>query len=138
MANDLMIKSGAIAGRDPMSLIGERIKAVQFLEEAPNRDGGELKITFDSGIAIAIYDDGQSCCEHRYMATDDDPQWLVGKLFAGIEGKEAPTEEDQYGEPKEIIFVEIKTDQGSISFKNYNEHNGYYGGFSMQIREVPA
>lgn len=84
-----------------------------------------LQITFEDGKKIKIFDDGQSCCEHRYMRTDDDVKALVGKKLVHIATKEGPT--------TEIVFLEIMTSDGFITISNHNEHNGYYGGFGMKI-----
>jgi len=94
----------------------------------------ELKIAFSDGTRIRILDDGQSCCEHRYMTTDDDPSSLVGQKLVRIETKPAADVEGDY-DVHETVFVEIGTDQGFISIVNHNEHNGYYGGFGLTIRE---
>jgi hypothetical protein len=87
-----------------------------------------------SGKTIEIWDNGQSCCEHRYMTTDDDVNSLVGHELVRIESKQAPDVQDEYGE-HEQVFVEVGTDKGFITIVNHNEHNGYYGGFGLTITE---
>lgn len=91
----------------------------------------QLRITFESGRTVTIWDDGQSCCEHRYMSTDDDLSQFVGAAFLGHEVRAAPDQEDEYGEVSECQFLVILTDRGNIVFANHNEHNGYYGGFVL-------
>lgn len=107
----------------------------------------ELKLIFEDGIKIKISDCAQNCCEYRYMSTDDDVSFLNGKILTGIEEKEASQEVynnhvcdegDLDHNCPDIVFLEIQTSEGSITFANYNEHNGYYGGFSLQIEELPA
>lgn len=99
-------------------------------------DDERLLLTLDGGLQIRIWDDGQSCCESRYMRTDDDPASLVGGKLLRIEAKEAPSvDDDGYGE-HEVVFVEVATDKGHITIANHNEHNGYYGGFGLTITEV--
>jgi WD40 repeat protein len=88
-----------------------------------------------SGKTIKIWDNGQSCCEHRYMTTDDDVQSLVGHELRRIETKAGPDIADEYGE-HEQVFVEVGTDKGFITIVNHNEHNGYYGGFGLTITEA--
>lgn len=93
-----------------------------------------LRIGFGDGKTIEIWDNGQSCCEHRYMRTDDDVSSLVGGKLIRIEAKAAPDLPDEYGE-HEQVFVEIATDKGFITIANHNEHNGCYGGFGLTITE---
>ena len=95
--------------------------------------GNRLLLTLDDERKIAIFDDGQSCCESRYMTTDDDPSSLVGHELRRIEAKSGPTEDEEYGGAHETCFVEVGTDAGFITLTNHNEHNGYYGGFGLTI-----
>ena len=101
-------------------------------------DNDELSISFEGGSSVRIFDDGQSCCEHRYMQTDDDLPAYVGRTFLRAEVRDAPNEPYEYGD-HEVQFLVIVTDRGNISFANHNEHNGYYGGFSMvAVADFPA
>lgn len=109
--------------------VGRKIVAAEMNDE-------RFLITFEDGKRIAIWDNGQSCCEHRYMRTDDDVQSLVGHKLARIEAKDASSETDEY-DVHEVCFVEIGTDAGFITLANHNEHNGYYGGFGLEISEEP-
>ena len=106
-----------------------------------------LCLQFEDGRTIKIFDDGQSCCEHRYMRTDDQVSDLVGRKLRSLELKKAPNvpypqseEEDDYyydtGECHEVQFLEVGTDMNSVVFSNHNEHNGYYGGFALRVEEV--
>lgn len=109
---------------------GATVLAAKMAEE-------KLTLTLDSGKEIDIFDDGQSCCESRYMRTDDDLQNLVGGKLIRIEAKDAPNvpnpEGDDWGQEHEVVFVEVATDKGWITISNHNEHNGYYGGFGLTI-----
>ena len=105
---------------------GKKITAASLSDE-------RLHLTLDDGQTIAIWDNGQSCCESRYMRTDDDLQSLVGHTLTRIEAKEGPTETGEYDDEHEICFVEIGTDDGFVTIANHNEHNGYYGGFGLTI-----
>lgn len=98
----------------------------------------KLRLAFADGTQIAIFDDGQSCCESRYMRTDDDVRSLIGHRLRDIEIKEGPDEEGEYGEMHEVCFLEVSTDGGFITLSNHNEHNGYYGGFGLTITEEKA
>lgn len=115
--------------RNASDFYGKEIKEAVFNED-------EIFLTFKDGVKVRIWDDGQSCCERRYMTTDDKIEDLVGKELKSIEVKEADSTEDEYGEPHEIAFLEIKTNDGSVVVETHNEHNGYYGGFGLSIDEV--
>lgn len=90
------------------------------------------KLYLDLKTTIAIFDNGQSCCEHRYMTTDDDIKSLVGHELRRIESKPGGMVAEDYSE-HETVFVEVGTDVGFVTIVNHNEHNGYYGGFGLTI-----
>lgn len=96
-----------------------------------------LALTFADGVTIEVWDNGQSCCESRYMTTDDDIQSLVGHKLIKIETKDGPEIKAEY-EEHETVYVEVATDGGFITIVNHNEHNGYYGGFGLTITEKEA
>jgi len=98
-------------------------------------DDEAIHIKFDDGTKIKLFDDGQSCCESRYMTTDDDVKSLVGGRWVHAKVKEGPFEEGEYGDCHETAFLEIQTDTGFITVTNHNQHNGYYGGFGLIIAE---
>ena len=95
-------------------------------------------ILFD-GMELVITDNGQSCCEQRYMSTDDDATYHVGSLFMGIalgsveEDTGARPDVCGDGDAHDIQFLDIYTTLGVISIANHNEHNGYYGGFDIGL-----
>lgn len=97
-------------------------------------DDNVLYLGFDDGSAIRIYDDGQSCCEQRYMTTDDNVADLIGGIFLGCEVKSGPNVPDEGGGEHEIQFLAVKTNTDVITFANHNEHNGYYGGFRIAVK----
>ena len=111
--------------------VGRAIVGAKMREE-------RLSLTFNDGVTIQVWDNGQSCCENRYMSTDDDVLSLVGHKLVRIEAKGGPNVEDEYGEDHETCFVEVGTDDGFITIVNHNEHNGYYGGFGLTITEERA
>lgn len=108
---------------------GQKITAAEIVDD-------RLRLSLSGGKTVEIWDNGQSCCENRYMSTDDDVSSLVGHNLMRIEAKDGPTEEDQCGSAHEQVFVEVGTDKGFITIANHNEHNGYYGGFGLTITEV--
>lgn len=93
-----------------------------------------LHFIFDNGYKMRMWDDGQSCCESRYMRTDDDLSYYTGATLLGASTKDAPTVEEEY-DVHEVQFLEIRTSKGVFTMSNHNEHNGYYGGFSVVVRE---
>lgn len=116
--------------QDPAKYVGRKITAAEMKNE-------RLSLTFEDGSKIAIWDNGQSCCESRYMTTDDDVQSLVGGQLTRIEAKPGPDRDAEY-DVHEQVFVEVGTDKGFITIVNHNEHNGYYGGFGLTVTEDAA
>lgn len=114
--------------------VGKTIKAAR-IDYGSIQEGERLQIDFEDGPNIDIWDNGQSCCESRYMTTDDDIQSLVGGKLLHIVEKAGNDEEDSSGEYHETAFIEVATDKGFITICNHNEHNGYYGGFGLTITE---
>lgn len=98
-------------------------------------DNDEIKLGFDDNVTIRIWDDGQSCCESRYITCDDDIKDLIGKKLTKIEVKNHKEETGEY-EEHEMAFVEINAEGSSITFCTHNQHNGYYGGFGLSLDVV--
>lgn len=94
-------------------------------------DDDALHFVFTDGSKIKLADEGQSCCEERYMRTDDDLSDYIGAKLLGALVKPAPNEPVKYGE-HEVEFLEVQTDRGSFTMASHNEHNGYYGGFLIR------
>jgi hypothetical protein len=124
-----------------LGLLGGNEKTVNSIKNSLNKvikevilDKSEdiLKIYFEDESAIKIWDGGQSCCEHRYMSTDDDLPYFSGSTLLDIELKDGPVQEGEWGDMHEVQFLDIKTDKGTFQMSNHNEHNGYYGGFWVQ------
>ena len=95
-------------------------------------DGNLLKLRLDNGELLRISDDAQNCCEMRWMSTDDDLSWLVGKKLTKVDLKEV-TSVDEESTNHDIAFLEIMTDQGCVTLANHNAHNGYYEGFEITM-----
>ena len=102
-------------------------KTIVDLRLVPDTDA--LYFTFDDGSQMKVYDDGQSCCETRYMSTDDPLADFIGATLLGAELLDGPTTITEYSEEHETQFLRIKTSVGDFTMVNHNEHNGYYGGF---------
>lgn len=107
---------------------GKRIKHLEVKDD-------ELVMDFDDGSGIRIRDEGQSCCEHRYMVCDDDLRPYIGSSFTGCRIQDAPDQVDDYGETHEVQFLLVDTSEGTFTVATHNEHNGYYGGFWITISE---
>jgi hypothetical protein len=99
-------------------------------------EGDALLFHFKDGLKVKVWDDGQSCCENRYMTTDDDLSNFAGTRFVDMELRDGPTTNDPYGEPHETQFLLVNTDKGTFTMCTHNEHNGYYGGFWIVIEEM--
>lgn len=112
--------------------IGKKIEAIELKNDV-------LELSLEDKTILRVSDEGQSCCESRYMKTDDDMQSFVGDTLRGLEIKEAPnqTEPDDWGD-HEVQFLEVQTDKGCFTMASHNEHNGYYGGFYIQCSLTSA
>jgi hypothetical protein len=93
----------------------------------------DLRIDFADGTGLLLTDEGQSCCEHRYMRTDDDLNYYEGATLLDLEIADAPSVEAEY-ETHDVQFLNVKTSKGVFVMSNHNEHNGYYGGFYIAAR----
>lgn len=106
---------------------GKVIDIIEFTDK-------KVIIKFEDKTKITIFDDGQSCCEYRYLTTDDNVISLCGAKFHSVNIKDA-TQTKLNGGLHEIQFLEIQTfDKGSITFAAHNENNGYYCGFNMRVK----
>jgi hypothetical protein len=114
--------------------LGKVIRTI-VLDEKVTEDGA-LVLTFTDGSVLCLLDAGRSCCESRYLTTDDDLPSFAGATFTGLEVLSGPdNEDDDYG-VHETAFLHVRTDRGTIVVTTHNEHNGYYGGFWL-IARVP-
>ena len=111
-------------------------KTIRGIEINSAADPNELRFSFDDGVLV-IYDDGQSCCEHRYLSNEDDLTGFYGAQFIDADLRDADEIEDEYG-THEVQFLLINTSIGTFTVETHNEHNGYYGGFYLRVElEVP-
>jgi hypothetical protein len=113
---------------------GKTISAMAVNPEYNHGDGG-LVIDFIDGTGIVLFDDGRSCCEKRYAHTDDDLTAFAGAVFRGCEIREAPNLVDEDSDVHEVQFLLVHTSLGAVTIETHNEHNGYYGGFYLAVRE---
>jgi hypothetical protein len=116
------------ASADPVAaarVFGKRITQIEFSSEV-------LVISVDDGHSVRITDEGQSCCESRYMTCDDDLATYVGATLVSMDLEDGSDGDvGEYGDCHEQMFLRISTDLGTIVVCTHNEHNGYYGGFAL-------
>lgn len=116
--------------------VGKRIALIRLDRSQEQWPEDNLIFRFEDGSGVRIYDDGQSCCERRYMTTDDDLQAFVGAKFIGAAEQAAANQPDDWGE-HEVAFLIVTTSLGAFTVETHNEHNGYYGGFWLVARSLP-
>ena len=106
----------------------------EMFKENPDR----IVIEFTDGVKISISDEGQSCCEERFITCDDDLDSFSGGTLIAVEvvGHQEVSSNDLSEYYKEICFLKIVTDIGTVTFETHNIHNGYYGGFAITCREI--
>lgn len=139
--NDSQLGLGVLVNRlhgNAETVEAHKTAISKVISEAAMKDN-ELHLHFTDGTGIRVWDDGQSCCETRYMTTDDDLPAFVGATFTGLELRDAPnrTDEDSY-EEHEVQFLLVNTSKGVFTLETHNEHNGYYGGFAVEVRALEA
>ena len=105
------------------------------LDPELNSGDGALVITFKDDTTLTFYDCARSCCESRYMSTEDDLSQFKNCTFKGIEIIDGGTKDPgDYGEVSETVFLHVKTTKGKIVVNTYNHHNGYYGGILIYCK----
>lgn len=93
----------------------------------------EFVLEFRDNSTLTFRDEGQSCCEHRYMSLDgDDLTYFTGSTFLKAELRDGGSGPAKSECEHEIQFLVISTSVGDITISNHNEHNGYYGGFLIR------
>jgi hypothetical protein len=96
--------------------------------------GEALRFEFTDETAMELFDDGQSCCESRYMTCDEDFASYVGATLMDAEVCEAPSRTSEGGEDHDCAFLRVTTSAGILTCETHVEHNGYYGGFALRAR----
>lgn len=102
-------------------------------------DGYEIA-TDQQHILLLITGDQQCCESFGYLLTEDDPSKFIGATLLGVDRidmarnektvflRRALGWEDYYDlDEGDAMFVNVKTDRGTLQFVAYNAHNGYYG-----------
>lgn len=119
------------SSKNPSDYYGRRIKTAVLKDD-------EIKIRFDDGKRIKIWDSGQSCCETRYMKCDDELSELNGQKLVKIVVKEVDSKPGEHDDTHEVCFLEIVGNKSSVTVSTHNEHNGYYGGFCLSVDEMKS
>jgi hypothetical protein len=129
----VMIKAmfGGQQAADIGPLLGQRIRSITLVKGGGRHSEDALVIEMQDGHRLRITDEGQSCCESRYMTCDDDLATYVGATLVDITVESGP-DLPGYGEDHEQRFLRVSTDLGTVVVCTHNEHNGYYGGFWIQ------
>lgn len=119
------------------------IRAVTLADGEGDSQTG-MAFLFTDDTAVIFYDDARSCCEHRFMSTDDDLAPFVGAILhrVSLSEKNAPDDHgqsnDDDGEVHEWCFVDFVTSVGVFTATMHNRHNGYYGGIGLAARIITA
>lgn len=88
----------------------------------------------EEGTLLFLIEDGQNCCEtYGYIMSEDAVEDFVGANLLAVnfvdEACNVKTEEilkDSWIDKGSCCFINLETDQGTLQFVLYNEHNGYY------------
>lgn len=117
------------------SSVGKMITELKIDKEMSE---DSLVFTFEDETKMRLYDAGQSCCESRYLHTDDDLGTFIGSKLIDARILDAPdaTDDDDLDDVHEVEFLVVGTSKGVIVVETHNEHNGYYGGFAVRAQMV--
>lgn len=123
-----------------IGMLGGNEKTIETLREALDQPIENIELKDETlriilgDKVLVIQDDGQSCCESRYMTTDDDLGYYAGSTLIDVGVADGPCGAGEYGDPHDQQFLNIKTSKGTFTMVTHVEHNGYYGGFWLKAR----
>lgn len=80
---------------------------------------------------LSIMDDGQLCCEQRFITTDDDLALKGGIVRELVLEPVVGVDSDESG-VHAVAFLRLVTSLGVAVFCTHNIHNGCYEGFNVQ------
>lgn len=109
--------------------LNKKIMSIELTDDA-------LTFTMEDGYRMRLRDEGQSCCENRYMRTDDNLLDFAGSTLLGAEVADAPSASGEYWDEHEVQFLRVSTSSGVLVCSSHNEHNGCYGGFRIRASEA--
>lgn len=94
---------------------GKTIESITFSQTSADRYENKMVITFDNGDALAVYDDGQQCCERRYMVANEDMSFYPGAEFYDLDVRDAVISTLSDGDILELQFMIVSTSFGSFT-----------------------
>jgi len=84
-------------------------------------------IETDKQTIYLLIENGQSCCENwGYLLSHDDFDEFIGAQLLGLREIGAG-EINGVPDGAATVFVNVETNEGTLQFVAYNDHNGYYG-----------
>lgn len=110
--------------------LGKTISSVSLTDN-------KVKFIFTDNTIMLLCDTDQQCCENRYFTTDDDLSEYSDSVLYNVIIKDCIYKNEYYPEEdnsnRDVQFLEVITNHGSITFASHNEHNGYYSGFNIEV-----
>tara|TARA_R110002020_G_scaffold318991_2_gene534692 strand:+ start:801 stop:1220 length:420 start_codon:yes stop_codon:yes gene_type:complete len=118
------------------------VKIGEFVGNDFDDDGDDYgysgyKIHTDKQVISLLISNGQSCCEDwGYLMSEElnEGDDFIGANIISIEPvsladiiKDEDEDDDDLWNYAPCIFINVNTDRGTLQFKAYNSHNGYYG-----------
>lgn len=103
-----------------MSLDADYALAVGKQITSAYKSDNQICINFIDNSKLLIFDDGQSCCEHRYLTCDDYLEGMIGEFFSSISTTccdNLDSSEDMY---HEVRFVTIYTNRDHYTACTHN------------------
>ncbi len=95
-----------------------------------------FKVKTNKQEIYMVINNGQSCCEDwGSIIVNDDDKYFLGAELTSIEkvddslnpNKISSNSGDEYwSNEKNIMFININTNKGTLQLAVYNQHNGYY------------
>ena len=90
------------------------------------------KIHTDKQVISLLISNGQSCCEDwGYLMSEElnEGDDFIGANIISVEEVSLAdiTKDDDDDYVDACVFINVNTDRGTLQFKAYNNHNGYYG-----------
>jgi hypothetical protein len=122
----------------PPEALGKRIEIARLMPPTEGNNADGILFIFEDGSGLKLEDTMQSCCETRYMTCGDDLATYTGDKITNVEISDGPFRtrhrdgRDGLSYVHEVQFLRIHTTGGVIVCETHNEHNGYYGGFSLR------
>jgi hypothetical protein len=111
------------------SCLGKVIEKVMLAYDHESRES--IIIIFTDGTALNLFDDGQQCCEKRWLASDDKSEDVAGGVLMDVQMEEGVDDEGS----EDILqsqFIRIITDKAPYVVTAYNKHNGSYDGITVK------